>query len=94
MLIVKGEVRKVIDKPFKRKSGDTVDQAIVILEPEDDSQNYQVYLSDRQLQGGIRTKWEALKGKTVSVPVSLFVNYDYKFHKFNALGSGEPMGAK
>ena len=61
------------------------------MEPEHDSRNYEVYLSTKQVSSGIKDQWEKLKGSKASVIVSLFVNYEYKFHKFNAVGNAKPL---
>lgn len=94
MLTITGEVRKVLDDEYKDGKGNMVRQAIVVVEPESGRQNYEVFLSKSQVNAGMRERWEALKGKRAAVAVSLFVNWDYKFYKFNAVGSGEPLTAK
>lgn len=91
MLTLTGEVRKILDKSYVNRNGDTVSQAVVVMEPEHDSRNYEVYLSTKQVSSGIKDQWEKLKGSKASVIVSLFVNYEYKFHKFNAVGNAKPL---
>lgn len=91
MLTITGEVRKVLDDQYQDRKQRQVQQAILIIEPENGRQNYEVYLSNKQLQGGAKDAWSKLQGKKCSVCVSLFVNHDYRFHKFNAVGSGMPM---
>ncbi len=94
MLTITGEVRKVLDDEYKDGKGNTVKQAIIVIEPDNGRQNYEVFLSRAQVNAGMRERWEAVKGKRASVVVSLFVNWDYKFYKFNAAGSAEPVPAK
>jgi len=53
-----------------------------------------VYLNASQLKSGIRDTWQGLKGKTATIVVSLFVNYEYKFHKYNAVGDAKPYKGK
>lgn len=91
MLTITGEVRKVLDDQYQDRNKKQVQQAILILEPENGRQNYEVYLSPKQLQGGVKDAWAKLQGKKASICVSLFVNHDYKFHKFNAVGTGMPL---
>lgn len=93
MLIITGEVRKVLDSSYKSKSkdGQLVSQSIVVIEPDDGRQNYEVFLSSRQIKDGALNQWEAIKGHRASVAVNLYVNYQYKFYKFTAAGSGSPL---
>lgn len=90
MLTITGEVRKVLDDEYKDGKGNAVKQAIVVIEPDNGRQNYEVFLSKSQVNSGARQRWEQIKGKRASVAVSLFVSWEYKFYKFNAAGSGEP----
>lgn len=94
MLTITGEVRKVLDDEYKANDGQQVKQAIVIIEPENARQNYEVYLSRDQVAKGAKAAWEKLRGRPASVSVSLFVNYQFKFHKYNAVGNGLPLGNK
>lgn len=90
MLTITGEVRRVVDDNYNDKEGKTVEQKIVILEPEEGRQNFEVILTSSQIADGVHTKWEKIKGKIASVSVVLYVNYQYRFHKYTATGSGEP----
>ncbi|MEH6652474.1 MAG: hypothetical protein V7707_20870 [Motiliproteus sp.] len=47
-----------------------------------------------QIKPNALESWRNLKGRTVSIPVSLYVSYEHQFYKFNALGSGEPITDK
>jgi hypothetical protein len=94
MMLLTGEVRKVIFSDYKNKNNETINQGILIIEPENSRQNYEVYLNATQLKTGVRDTWQSLKGKTATVAVSLFVNYEYKFHKFNAIGDAQPYKGK
>jgi len=94
MLTITGEVRKVINSDYKTKDNQLVRQSVLIIEPENSRQNYEVYLNQDQLNQGAETSWNALKGSKASVEVSLFVNHQYKFYKFNAVGNGKPVGVK
>jgi hypothetical protein len=89
MLTVTGEVRKVLDAEYRDGK-----QAVVVLEPENQRQNFEVYLSRAQLAEGAKAAWEKLRGHRASVAVSLFVNYEFKFYKFNAVGAGLPTPVK
>lgn len=92
MITIAGEVRKVIDSGYTdRSSGKHIPQAIIVIEPHDSPQNYEVYLTTKQLDSGIRKTWESLKGKQASVIVSLYVNHQYKFHKFTAVADAKPL---
>ena len=93
VLIITGEVRKVLDDEYQDKNGNFIKQAIVIIEPESGRQNYEVTLSRKQVDSGMFDTWVKSIGQKASVAVSLFVNYQYKFYKYNAIGSGEPMKA-
>jgi hypothetical protein len=90
MLTITGEVRKVLDDQYKDKQGKPVNQAILVIEPPEGRQNYEVFLSARQVQSGAKDAWLKLQGKQVSLAVSLFVNHEYRFYKFNAIGTGMP----
>jgi hypothetical protein len=94
MMLLTGEVRKVIFSDYKNKNNETVNQAVLILEPENTRQNYEITLNATQLKTGVRDTWQSLKGKTATVAVSLFVNHDYKFYKFNAVGDAQPYKGK
>lgn len=94
MMLLSGEVRKVIFSDYKNKNNETINQGILIIEPESSRQNYEVYLNASQLKTGVRDTWQSLKGKTATIAVSLFVNHDYKFHKFNAVGDARPYKGK
>lgn len=92
MIRITGEVRKVLDQPYAdRKTGEMIDQAVVVLEPLNSRQNYEVHLSAKQIKAGARKVWESLKGQHVSVAVSLYINWDYRFFKYIATGNGEPV---
>lgn len=93
MILLTGEVRKILDKPYTTKSGKSVSQAVLVLEPFDSSQNFEVYLSAKQLAGGVREQWEKLKGQQAAIMCQLFINFDYKFYKYNAIGEAKPIAA-
>lgn len=93
MLLITGEIRKVLDDEYKNKNGSVVKQAIVVIEPLVGRQNYEIYLSRSQVDSGTADAWTKLIGTQASVSVTLFVNYEYKFQKFNALGNGQPLKA-
>jgi len=91
MLTVTGEVRKVIPQEYtNKKTGEVLSRALVILEPDDSKYNYEVQLTTKQCQQGIIQEWLDAKGKVVSVPVKLYVNYEYRFSKFTAVDQGSP----
>jgi len=90
MLTITGEVRKVLDDQYTDKQNRKVNQAVLVIEPPQGRQNYEVFLSARQVQAGAKDAWLKLQGKQASVGVSLFVNHDYRFYKFNAVGDGLP----
>lgn len=92
MIIIKGEVRKVVDHGYKdKKTGSLVKQALIVIEPDQGRQNYEVMLTTKHVDTGIRKAWEALIGKSASVAVSLYVNYEYKFYKFTASNDAKPI---
>ena len=92
MLTIKGEVRKVVNSDYvKKSSGELVKQAIVILEPETERNNYEVFLTADHIKQGLVDLYTKCKGKVVSIPVELFVSHPYKFHKFTASGTGKPI---
>lgn len=90
MLLVTGEVRRVLDDSYESK-GQTVQQGIVILEPEMGRQNIELHLTPKQVQAGIKQEWEKLKGQKAAAMVYLYVNHDHKFFKYNAVGDGKPL---
>ncbi|MDH5395136.1 MAG: hypothetical protein OEW97_02605 [Gammaproteobacteria bacterium] len=95
MITLTGEVRKVEKADYtNKKTGEITPQSILIMEPLRGRSNYEIYLNEKQISGGAVAHWEKLKGKQASIPVHLFVNYDYKFHKFNAYGDGLPLNNK
>ena len=75
---------------YKNRDGNQVDQAILVIEPATGRQNYNIYLSAKQVQSGAVVAWEKLHGQQASIPVSLYVSYEHKFHKYNAAGTGMP----
>lgn len=86
MLTLTGEVRKILPSSYtSRKTGEEINQAVLILEPSGGRQNYEVNISAKQLQDGAVSIWERLKGKQASVEVSLYVNHEHKFQKFTAV---------
>ena len=93
MLTITGEVRKVLETSYytDKRTGELIPQAVIIIEPDAQRQNYEVNLKRSQLKPKTLERWRSLKGQIVSVPVSLFVSYKHQFYKFNALGSGEPI---
>jgi hypothetical protein len=94
MLTITGEVRKVLDKTYKDKQKNSVAQAVVIIEPEYGSQNYEIFLNKKQIEAGAKDAWLKLKGRVATVSVSLFVNHEYRFHKFNATFDAKPVERK
>ena len=90
MLTITGEVRKVLDDQYTDRNNRTVNQAILIIEPANGRQNYEVFLTARQCQYGAKEAWSKLIGKSAPVAVSLFVSHEHRFHKFNAMGNGSP----
>lgn len=94
MLTITGEVRKVLDDEYTDSKGNLVKQAIIVLEPDDGRQNYEVYINRKLVADGVKDRWLKLKGKKVSAPVTLFISHEYKFHKFNLVDSGEPTVTK
>lgn len=91
MLTITGEIRKVLDSSYKSKAGQIVAQSIVVIEPDDSRQNYEVVLNSRQIKDGALNQWESMKGQRASVVVNLYVNHQYKFYKFTAVGTGNPL---
>ena len=53
-------------------------------------ENYEVYLNRAQIDAGLKDAWSKLKGKQAAIAVSLFISHEYNFHKFNAVGDGQP----
>lgn len=94
MLTITGEVRKVIDDEYTDSKGVLVKQAIIVIEPENSRQNYEVFLNRNQVANGAKDLWIKLKGQQASIAASLFVNYEFKFYKFNALGTAQPIVIK
>lgn len=91
MLTISGEVRKVLDDSYTdKRTKKTVKQAILVLEPEDQAQNFEIKLTSAQLDSGVEADWQKLIGKRASVAVSLYVNYEYKFHRYTAV-TGKPI---
>lgn len=91
MLTITGEVRKVLDDAYTdKKSGEVHPQAIVVIEPKTQAQNYEIQLTRAQCKAGARSHWEKLIGQQATIEVTLYVNYDYRFHKFTAHGKGLP----
>ena len=89
MLLVSGEVRRVLPDQYE-SNGKMVEQAIVILEPQYGRQNIEVHLTPKQVKAGVKDEWEKLKGQKAAALVYLYINHDYKFHKYNAVGDGKP----
>lgn len=95
MLTITGEVRKVLPSSYtNRKTGEEVSQAVLVLEPSNQRQNYEITFNSKQLQSGVVAEWECLKGKIASIEVMLYVNHQHGFHKFSAAGNGKPMEGK
>lgn len=91
MIAITGEVRKLIDADYKTKNDRNVRQCVLILEPENGRQNYEVYLNANQLKNGAEAAWPTLRGSVQTIEVSLFVSHEHKFYKFNATGTGMPL---
>ncbi len=94
MLSISGEVRKVIDREYNDSKGKPVKQAVIVLEPSDAVQNYEVLLNANQIASGMADTWRQIIGQQAAVSVALYVSYEHKFYKFNALGSGEPLSTQ
>jgi len=95
MLTVTGEIRKVLETGYtSRKTGEQVNQAIVVIEPANQRQNYEVYLNSSQIKRGAIKAWEALRGQVASIEVALYVNHQYNFHKLSAVGEAQPIKEK
>jgi len=95
MLTVTGEIRKVLETGYtSRKTGEQVSQAIVVIEPANQRQNYEVYLNSSQIKRGAIKAWEALRGQVASIEVALYVNHQYSFHKLSAVGEAQPIMEK
>ena len=92
MISLTGEVRKVLDHGYTNKNtGERISQGKLILEPQQGIHNYEIVLTAPQIKSGARSEWEKLVGKTASIEVSLYVNYDYKFHKYTAKDGAKPL---
>jgi len=92
MIKLTGEVRKVLDHGYTdKRTGEQVAQGKLILEPEQGAQNYEIILTAKQIASGARDQWQKLAGQTASVQVSLYINYEYKFTKYTAVGRAEPL---
>ncbi len=90
MIQIVGELRKIdISEYTVKSSGEVRQEAVLIIEPKFGRKNYEVFLTDKQQKAGL-VEWRKLQGKEVAVPVSLFVSFEHKFHKFNLLGPGSP----
>lgn len=74
-----------------KRTGELIPQAVVIIEPDTERQNYEVSLKRSQIKPKTLEHWRSLKGQSVSVSMTLFVSYEHQFYKFNAQGSGEPI---
>lgn len=96
MITITGELRKILDSGYTNKAtGERISQFALIIEPAHARQNFEVFLSPAQSRNvELVKRWQALKGQVVSVAVNLFVNYEHRFHKFNAQGSAEPLPVK
>ena len=85
MITITGEVRKVESNNYtNKKTGEVFNQSIVILEPKVGRNNFEIFLSSKQISKGAIEKWQALKGQQATANVSLFVNYKFEFYKFTA----------
>jgi len=90
MLLIVGEVRKIVTQPYTdKKTGKSVNQAVLVLEPANSRHNYEVFLTNKQLAAC--ALWEKLKGKQAAVMVNLYVNHEFHFHKFTAVGDAKPL---
>lgn len=91
MILVVGELRKIEVEDYTIKAtGEVRQQAVLVIEPKIGRRNIEVFLTNQQLSSGL-AEWQKLRGKSVSVPVSLFVSKDHGFHKFNLLGAGKSL---
>lgn len=89
MLTLTGEVRKIMPDSYV-KDGKTIHRYSLILEPDNQAQNYQIQFTPKQCEAKLHAQWEKLKGKRVAVEVSLYVNYEFRFHKYTAV-TGQPI---
>lgn len=95
MLMISGELRKILPSNYvNRQTGEEVNQLVLVIEPSNRRQNYEIFLNSKQIQGGAIPAWQALKGNIVTVEVDLYVNYQHNFHKFSAVGNGMPIKEK
>ena len=91
MILVVGELRKIEVEDYTIKgTGEVRQQAVLVIEPKLGRRNIEVFLTNQQLNSGL-AEWQKLRGKSVSVSVSLFVSKDHGFHKFNLVGTGKPL---
>lgn len=92
MILIAGELRKIIDAQYKSQTtGQLQPQKILVIEPHEGRQNYEVYLTPNQLKNNeILRAWHDLKSKPVNVAVRLYVNYQHAFYKYIAIGDGLP----
>jgi hypothetical protein len=91
MIVITGEVRKLLESSYKDRNGETRQQFKLIMEPDNAPQNYEIELNTRQCEDGAATAWQKLKGKSASLAVSLYVNHEHRFYKFRAAGQGLPI---
>jgi len=91
MILVVGELRKVELEDYTIKgTGEVRQQGVLVIEPKIGRRNIEVFLTNQQVSVGLHD-WQKLRGKSVSVPVSLFVSKEHGFHKFNLQGAGKPL---
>lgn len=91
MILVVGELRKVEVEDYTVKAtGEVRQQGVLVVEPKIGRRNIEIYLTNQQVLTGL-ADWQKLRGKAVSVPVTLFVSKDHGFHKFNLQGAGKPL---
>lgn len=91
MILIVGELRKIeMEEYTNKKTGELGKQGVLVIEPKLGRKNIEVFLTNQQVQKGMHD-WQKLRGKTVSVPVTLFISKQYSFHKFNLQGAGKPL---
>lgn len=91
MILIVGELRKVESEEYVIKgTGEVRQQGVLVIEPKMGRRNIEVFLTNQQVAVGMGD-WQKLRGKSVSVPVTLFVSKDHGFHKFNLMGAGKPL---
>lgn len=91
MILVTGELRKILDADYKTKAGESQPQKVLVIEPVTTRQNHEVYITPAQLKNPeLLNTWTNLIGQHIAISIRLYVNHDYQFYKFIATGDGLP----